>query len=151
MKTETTKPKKSGRFIFWAPRIVAIIFILFLALFSLDVFGNGYGFWQTVGAFLMHNIPSFILTAILIIAWRYEIVGAVAFWLAGLVYIGSMVFRPDFQWYQISWSFIIAGPAIFIGILFWIGWRRKKIAKTTMLTSKTKAPKTTKKKPSKTA
>lgn len=110
------------------PRILAIAFILFLAVFSLDVFGNGYGFWETAVGLLVHNIPSIILLVVLLIAWKYELVGAIAFILAGLVYIGSLAMRPNFEWYRmISWSLMIAGPAFIVGILFWIGWiqRRK--------------------------
>jgi hypothetical protein len=30
--------KQTGKFVYWAPRVLSILFILFLALFSLDVF-----------------------------------------------------------------------------------------------------------------
>jgi hypothetical protein len=117
---------KVSRFVYWTPRIVSILFILFLMLFSLDVFGQGYGFWGTLLAFLMHNIPVFILTAILIISWKYEIVGGIVFILAGLLYIGMLFMSSNFEWYMLSWSVMISGPAFLIGILFWIGWRKKK-------------------------
>jgi len=118
--------KKIGKFVYWTPRILSIIFICFLALFSLDVFGNDYGFWGTLIAFLMHNIPSFILIAILMISWKHEIVGGIAFILAGLLYILTLAMNLQFEWYMISWSAIIAGPAFLIGILFLVGWRRKR-------------------------
>jgi hypothetical protein len=105
---------------------MAIAFILFLALFSLDVFGNEYTFWETVIGLFMHNIPSMVLLVVLLIAWRYEIVGAIAFVLAGLAYIGLLAMNPEFEWYMISWSLTIAGPAFLVGILFWIGWRQKR-------------------------
>lgn len=121
---------KINKFVYWVPRILSILFILFLTLFSFDVFGNGYGFWGTILAFLMHNIPVFVLIVVLIIAWKHEIVGAIAFILAGLLYITglivSVISNPPFQWYVISWSLIIAGPAFLVGILFLIGWIRKK-------------------------
>ncbi len=118
--------KGVGRFVYWTPRIVSILFILFLAMFSLDEFGNGYTFWQTVIGLLMHNIPVFILAIVLWISWKHEIVGAVAFILAGLLYIILMFTRGRMQGFEILYSLIIAGPAIFIGILFWINWKRKK-------------------------
>jgi len=118
--------KKISKFIYWTPRILSIIFICFIALFSLDVFGNNYGFWGTALAFLMHNIPTIILIAILIISWKYEIVGGVAFILAGLLYILTLAMNPQFEWYMISWSVIIAGPAFLIGILFLVGWFKKR-------------------------
>ena len=120
------KTRKVGKFVYWTPRIVSIVFILFLMLFSLDVFGQGYGFWGTLLAFLIHNIPVFILTAILIISWKYEIVGGIAFILAGLLYIGMLFMSSNFEWYMLSWSVMISGPAFFIGILFLMNWYRKK-------------------------
>jgi hypothetical protein len=125
-KIKNDKTKKISKFIYWTPRIVSILLILFLMLFSLDVFGQGYGFWGTILAFLMHNIPVFILAIILIISWKYEIVGGIAFILAGLLYIITLSLSSNFEWYMLSWSIIISGPAIFIGILFLINWHRKK-------------------------
>jgi hypothetical protein len=121
--------KKPNKFIYWTPRILSIIFLLFLALFSLDVFGEGYGFWGTILAFLMHNMPVFFLAIILWISWKYEIVGGIAFILAGLLYIVFVMvslIKTGFQWYYLVWVIQIAGPAFFIGALFLIGWFRKK-------------------------
>lgn len=121
--------KRVSKFIFWAPRIFSIIFICFLALMSLDVFGLGLGVWQTMGALLIHNIPVFILIIFLAISWKYEIVGAVTFILAGLLYILMIlknIFTAGFEWYYLSWAIQISGMAFFIGILFLIGWFRKK-------------------------
>lgn len=113
-------------FLFWTPRILAIIFILFLAMFSLDIFDMNLDFWGTVVGLFMHNIPSLVLLIVLIISWKYEIVGGIAFILAGLLYIGRLLMNP-FEWYMLSWSMTIAGPAFLVGILFIIGWRKKQI------------------------
>lgn len=116
---------KVGKFVYWAPRILSIIFIAFLALFSLDVFGTGLNFWQTIGAFLMHNIPVFILIAVLWIAWKKEIVGAVAFFLAGILYI-VLVFRGAQDWRMaLAWSVQISGVAFLIDGLFLANWLKK--------------------------
>ena len=117
--------KRINKFIYWTPRILSILFILFLALFSLDIFDLNLGFWQTILGLVIHNIPSLILLVVLIISWKYEIVGGIAFILAGLLYIVMLLMNP-FEWYMLSWSLIIAGPAFFIGILFIIGWLAKK-------------------------
>jgi len=114
-----------NKFIFWTPRIFGIIFILFLMLFSFDVFGEGLTCWQTVGAFLLHNVPTIILGIIIAIAWKYELVGAITFALAGIAYIVSLFFSP-FEWFKIIWAIQIAGPAIFISYLFFRGWQQKK-------------------------
>lgn len=117
---------KASKLIFWTPRILAILFILFLALFSLDVFEGDYGFWGTILALFMHNIPSFALLIVLLISWRYEIVGAVVFILAGLLYIIWLLINRELEWYMLLLVLQIAGPAFLIGILFLIGWKRKK-------------------------
>jgi hypothetical protein len=44
--------------LFWSPRVLTPIFAVFLSLFALDVFEEGYGFWDTVVALFMHLIPS---------------------------------------------------------------------------------------------
>lgn len=117
--------KKTNISVYWAPRILAIIFILFLMLFSLDVFAENLSFWQTVVGLFMHNVPALILLAVLLISWKYEIVGGIAFILAGLLYI-VVLLRNSFEWYMLAWSIQIAGPPFIIGILFLIGWSKKK-------------------------
>ena len=86
---------KVSKFIFWTPRILSIIFILFLSMFSLDVFENCNGFFQCSLALFIHNIPVFILIGVLIFSWRYEIVGAISFILAGFLYIVFAITRAE--------------------------------------------------------
>jgi hypothetical protein len=118
--------KKINKFIFWTPRILGIIFILFLMMFSLDIFQPGLTAWQiTIGLF-MHNIPVLILLIFLIISWKYEIVGGIVFILAGLLYIFLLITSSHFEWYMLIWSLTISGPAFLIGILFMINWFQKK-------------------------
>ena len=120
------KPRRPiSRFVYWTPRVLSIIFIAFLALMSLDVFSLGLGFWQTVVGLLMHNIPALLLLAVLLISWRYEIVGGIVFILAGLLYIILLMMNP-FEWYMLFWSLQISGPAFLIGILFFVNWMKKK-------------------------
>mgnify|MGYP001179480031 CR=1 FL=1 len=128
------KNQKVNKWIYWLPRAFSMLFILFLTLFSLDIFGNNYTFWETILGLLMHNIPSIILTILLIIAWKYELVGAIAFTLAGLLYIVQIIINSitvKFEWYYLSWAFTIAGPAFLTGILFYVNWKlKKKLIKT---------------------
>lgn len=118
--------KKVGKFIFWTPRILSIIFILFLALFSLDIFDSCSSILSCLIGLLIHNIPVFVLIIVLVISWKHEIVGAIAFILAGLAYIILIITSQSFQWFMLSWSLIIAGPAFLVGILFYVGWKRKR-------------------------
>lgn len=117
--------RKVGKWLYWSPRVLTILFILFISMFSLDIFGNNYTFWETVVGLLMHNIPTFILLIFLIVAWKYEWLGAVGFFLFAVGYI-IMILRNPFQWYLLAWSLEIVGPAIIIGVLWWMNWKRKR-------------------------
>jgi hypothetical protein len=117
-----------NKFIYWSPRILGVIFILFLALFSLDVFESGLTYSQIALGLLMHNIPSLILLGVLMIAWKKnELAGAIVFNLAGFIYVILTITNGRLPWYIVlSWSLTIAGPAFLIGILFLINWLNKR-------------------------
>ncbi|MBI2498849.1 hypothetical protein HYV88_01245 [Candidatus Woesearchaeota archaeon] len=119
--------EKVNKFIFWTPRILAILFILFLAMFSLDVFEESYGFWGTILGLFMHNLPALILLIVVIISWKHEIVGGIAFSLAGILYIAMLLItslKIGFEWYYLLWAVQISGIAFVIGVLFLIGWKK---------------------------
>lgn len=121
--------KKINPWLFWIPRILSILFILFLAMFSLDVFDGSTEIFNIIIGLFMHNIPVFILAIIIWLSWRREWVAGIAFILAGIAYMTMIfvnMFNNPFEWYMISYSFIIAGPAIIIGILFLINWKKRK-------------------------
>jgi hypothetical protein len=67
----------------WLPRIICILAILFVSMFALDSFAPGLTLGQQLGAFLMHLVPSFVLTAILIVAWKWELIGGIIFMVIG--------------------------------------------------------------------
>jgi len=121
--------KKIGKFVYWTPRILSILFLIFLALMSLDIFDMKLGFWGTIIGLFMHNIPVFILTILLIISWKHEIVGGIAFILAGIVYIAILLMnavKTGFKVYYLAWAVQISGIAFFIGIMFLVGWFKKR-------------------------
>ncbi len=115
-----------SKYIYWLPRILGILFVLFLMLFSLDVFQPGVNPGEIALGLFIHNIPALLLLSILIISWKYEIVGGVAFTLAGLFYAIMMAKESDFKWYMLSWIATVSGPALLVGILFTFGWINKK-------------------------
>lgn len=118
--------KKGKGWLFWTPRILSILFIVFLALMSLDIFDMKLGVWGTIVGLFMHNIPALVLLVVLLISWKHEIVGGIAFILAGLLYIVWVLMKNPFQWYYLSWIAQISGIAFLIGILFIIGWNKKR-------------------------
>lgn len=117
---------KVSKFVYWTPRILSIIFIAFLALMSLDIFSMELNFWQTIGGLFMHNIPVFILLAVLIISWKYEIVGGIVFVLAGFLYIFITARNADDWRMALAWSIQISGMAFLIGGFFIANWIKKR-------------------------
>lgn len=101
---------------FWAPRILTALFTLFISLFAFDVFEEGYSFWETVLALLMHLIPTGIILLALLIAWRWEWVGAVLFIGLGLLYLVGF---PGQYW---SAYVVISGSLFVLGALFLVNW-----------------------------
>lgn len=110
----------SKKIIHWLPRIFSIAFVLFLSLFALDVFPE-YSGWQAVLGFLAHLLPSFVLLAVILIAWKYDLVGAIAFLSSAVLYVFMAGFDRPWSWYA-----LISGPAVIVGILFLLSWRQKK-------------------------
>lgn len=106
---------------------------MFLALFSLDVITPTATTKEIIIGLLIHNIPVFILSIILLISWKHEIVGAIFFNLAGLLYLFNFLITinrtPSFNLGYLVPIFIISVPAFLIGILFLINWKKKKTNK----------------------
>ena len=109
--------RRAGRLLFWAPRILCLLFAVWLSVFALDVFGEGYGFWETTLALMMHLIPTALVLIVLAVAWRWEWVGAVVFSLLGLLYIGWMAGRGPWLWFV-----FVSGPLFLVAILFLLNW-----------------------------
>lgn len=111
---------RTKRLLHWTPRILGLLFAIFLSLFALDVFDEGYGSWETVVALFMHLVPTFIVLIVLAIAWRWEWVGAVLF-------CGLAVFYVLWTWGRFPFGtyLAISGPLLLVGILFLLNWRRR--------------------------
>jgi hypothetical protein len=115
-----------GRLLYWSPRILSIAFAIFISLFALEALNQGYGFWQTVLALLINLIPAYIVVGLLIVAWRWEWVGAVLFAAAVVLYTAQT--RPrHFSWAVIS---TIALPLLVIAVLFLINWLKRQKLRT---------------------
>ncbi len=120
--------EKSERILFWTPRVLIIIFALFLAIFSLDVFDSASSFAQIAIGLFMHNLPSIVLLLILIISWRNDLVGGIIFLALGvLCVIGTIVSLLIIPLGKIN-PLLIIGSIIFllIGTLFFVGYKRRK-------------------------
>jgi hypothetical protein len=118
--TLTTK-----RLLYWTPRLLTIAFAIFISVFALDVFGERLPFWRMMLALLIHLVPTFVLIAILALAWRWPWIGGVGFTALGILYAWFLTVRfSRFHW---DWLALIGGPAFLVGALFlanWL-WRRE--------------------------
>ena len=113
------------KFIFWTPRILSILFALFISLFALDVFDAGYSFWQTLLALFIHLIPTFVILIVLAFSWHREWIGGIFFIAFGIYYIVAAWGK-----FVLSVYFLISGPLFLVGILFLINWFYKAEIKT---------------------
>lgn len=95
-----------GKFLYWLPRVLAIVFITFISMFALDVFGEPQWFL----ALLIHLIPSYVLIFLTFVAWKNELIGGGLFVGIGVFMLVSSDFEP----------LIISLPMIVIGLLFLI-------------------------------
>lgn len=111
-KTMKKTTRRGNLYITWALRILLIFMILFFALFSADVFDEEQGFWNIVEGLLMHNIPSFVMIVILIIAWKWENIGGLLLML-GILAFTAFIFSGsrNFMW----------GTVFMLGVPFMIG------------------------------
>ncbi len=118
------------RFIYWLPRILCIIAILFISVFALDAFQPELTVWQQIQAFSMHLIPSFVLLLILIIAWKWELAGGIVFLIIGIG-LSPLVFMHNYRMNgSIGMSLMIIAtitfPFILVGVLFILGHLNKR-------------------------
>lgn len=101
------------KYLLWSPRIIALVFAGWLALFALDAFQMNKSLADQIGDFLMHLLPAFITIGILAVAWKYRLVGGFLFLLLGIVftfYFGTASNLTNFL--------LISAPLFAAGILF---------------------------------
>jgi hypothetical protein len=99
-------------------------------MFALDAFEPGHTIWQQLGGFLIHLIPSFILTALLIVAWKWEYIGGIILTVIGLA-LSPFIFNHNYDMNHsvgISLGIIlmITFPFVVTGALFILSHFMKK-------------------------
>jgi hypothetical protein len=123
--------KTSTKVLYWTARILCILAILFISLFALDSVSSERTFWQNAIALIMNLIPSFVLLAAFIIAWKWEKTGGIILTIIGLA-LSIFVFVLNYKRNQFSVAnslknaLILAIPFVLAGILFIISHYRKK-------------------------
>jgi hypothetical protein len=122
--------KSTQKVLHWMPRIIGIMAILFISLFALDAFAPGLSFWRQITGFFIHLIPSFVLTILLAVAWKWELAGGIVFTLIGIL-MSPIVFSHNYRMNESFWLSLgiissITFPFIVVGLLFILNHYRKK-------------------------
>lgn len=102
------------KILYWIPRILAIGAILFMMMFSLDCFEEGVA-KDILLCIVMHNIPALIILGVLIIAWKWELIGGILFVIA---FFAAAIFFKSFTGNPAS--LIVISPFLLTGILFFL-------------------------------
>ena len=105
------------RGLFWTPRILGVLMAAFVSLFAFDVFDQGYGFWKTILALLINLVPTYVVVIALVIAWKWEWVGAILFNFLAVFYVVWARGRVSSAAYL-----VISGPLVLMGALFLFNW-----------------------------
>lgn len=101
----------------WLPRLLAILYAVFLSLFAFDAW-EGFDFWNGLAAFIVHLMPVYFVLFVLVIAWNRPRAGGVAFLALA---VGFSLF---YGWTKPVVLAAMAGPLVVIGLLFLVGgWR----------------------------
>lgn len=104
---------------YWLPRILSIIFPLFLSEFAIDAFSE-YSGLEVIAPLFVHLIPTFVLLGAVMLAWRYDLVGTVIFMGFALLYVQNVGLERPWSWYA-----GIAAPAALVGILYLVSWYQR--------------------------
>lgn len=93
----------------WSPRVIATALACLAGSLALDATREG------AAALAVHAVPALIIVAIVVVAWRYELVGAIAFAALGTSY-GFMA------WRHLDWLMVIDGPLLSAALLYAASW-----------------------------
>lgn len=107
----------TNHLIFWAPRVLGLLYAAFLSIFAFAGFADNHGVGAGVVHFLTQIIPALVVLAVLAIAWRRQLVGAALFLGLAIAYVATSWGRFPFSVYV-----VIAGPMVTMAGLFLLNW-----------------------------
>jgi hypothetical protein len=111
----------TSRLLYWTPRILGILFAAFTSIYALDVFDEALGFWQTLAALGVHLIPTAAIVGLLLLAWRWEWIGSVAFLALAILYV-------FWGWgrFPLSVYVVMCTPLIVMSVPFYLNWKNRR-------------------------
>lgn len=106
----------------WLPRIICIAAILFVSMFALDAFDPNLTVGKQILGFLIHLVPTYVLIAVLIVSWKWEMIGGIIFIAIGAIF-SPFIFTHNYAMNQSVWMSIgivmmLNVPFILVGGLF---------------------------------
>ncbi len=107
--------------LYWLPRILAILAILFMLVFSLDCLDPGETLKKQLICLFMNNIPVLLCIVALFIAWRWELIGGIIFI---LIFFAGTIFFKSFS--GNAASLIVISPFLITGVLFILSSQKTK-------------------------
>ncbi len=113
--TIATRPERGH--LFWAPRVLVMVFVVLIAIPSINVFQEHLGFWQTILGLAVHLRSALGVIVVLVIAWRWERIGAILIAAAGACFVYAGRAPLPFKVFLCLLCFVVAG-------LFLLSWQR---------------------------
>ncbi len=101
------------------PRLISILAITFVSIFFLDALDHG-GLNEQLFDVMMHLIPTLVLTIILAIAWKWELIGGIIYVLLG-IFISPLIYTNSYLTIA-----LVTSPFILSGFLFILSHFMKK-------------------------
>ena len=107
-------------FVQGAARWIGLAFAVFLLAFAFDVSFTGLTIEEGIRRMAMHALPSFVVAAVIAIAWRWP-------WLGGVFCFVLAVLYGAYAEGRMAWMLTISAPLIVVGALFLWSWRLERM------------------------
>jgi hypothetical protein len=107
--------------LYWTPRVFALAFAGVLTFLTAGSFAGGGTIFGALTALLIQSAPAALIVLLLLVAWQWELVGAVAFPLLGIAFVVATGATLAAQVYA-----AITGSLCAIGLLFLCDWMVRK-------------------------
>lgn len=112
------------QFLHYCPRILSILFCLFIMMFSFDVFEGNSSVIDMLIGFIMHNLPVFGMAIITFFAWKNDLIGGIGFIGISLFFFILVSLNMNNEGGVMNPAvYIISLPALLISALYFINFR----------------------------
>jgi Na+/proline symporter len=71
--------------IIWIPRVLVILFIAFVMMFSFDIFEMKAPIWKLAVGFLIQNSPAILMLLVLLLTWKRPMVAGIFYGVLGVL------------------------------------------------------------------